>query len=97
MKLKSQLKSHNGKKSFNILKEEHVSVLEEPGSMYIDHKSVENGKAITIGQELIEIISNSDSRESLRAVCSDGTNVKVGKDGGYYDILNEMLDGHCRE
>ena len=65
----------NGKKSVNILKEEHVSVLEEPVPPYIDHCSVENGKAITIGQELIDVISNSDSRESLRAVCFDGTNV----------------------
>ena len=68
----------NGKKSFNILKEEHVSVLEEPGSLYIDHCSVANGKAITIGQELIKGISSSDSRESLRAVCSDATIVNVG-------------------
>ena len=66
-----------------------MSVLEDTGSLYIDHCSVENGKAITIGQELIDVINNSDSRESLRAVCSDGTNVNVGKDGGvirYFEL-----------
>ena len=79
----------HGKKTFNLLKEEHVSVLEATGSLYIDHCSVENGKAITIGQELIDVINNSDPRESLRAVCSDGTNVNVGKDGGvirYFEL-----------
>ena len=35
-----------------------------------------------MGQELIDVICSSDSIESLRAVCSNGTNVNVGKDGG---------------
>ena len=34
-----------------------------------------------MGQELIDVICSSDSKESLRAVYSDETNVNVGKDG----------------
>ena len=57
----------------------------------VDHCTVENGKATTISRELMDTICSTDSKESLKAVCCDGTNVNVGRDGGIIRILELSL------
>ena len=62
-----------GKKIVQCHKEEHITVLCEPGSTYIDHFTVENGQATTIAKELLDIVYSSNSKDTLRAICCDGT------------------------
>ena len=45
---KVSVEKYGDKKVLHTVKVEHICVLEEPGSLYIDHCTVENCKATTI-------------------------------------------------
>ena len=51
-----------------------------------------NGKATTIPKELIDIIYSSNSKETLRSICCDGTNVNIGRHGGILHIMELNLE-----
>ena len=57
-----------------VVKEEHYSLLKEPGSEYVGHVSPVNGEAITICNTIIEYFSTEDHGDlsKLRVVGCDG-------------------------
>ena len=74
-----------------IIKEEHVPILSEPGSRYIDHLSPIDGKALTLAKDLLDILAETSSRDSLKAICCDGCIKNTGAKGGVIAIIENEL------
>ncbi|GBM85393.1 hypothetical protein AVEN_122004-1 [Araneus ventricosus] len=63
----------------NIIKEEHITIVQEPKSKYIGHITVSNGEAITIAKGIIEFLKqNEQGLSNLTVIGCDGTNVNKG-------------------
>ncbi|GBN04590.1 hypothetical protein AVEN_244234-1 [Araneus ventricosus] len=63
----------------NFLKEEHITIVQEPKSKYIGHITVSNGEAITIAEGIIEFLKqNEQGLSDLTVIGCDGTNVNTG-------------------
>lgn len=72
--------------------EEHLSLIEEPGSQYIGHITPETGSAKHIVKSLIEFLhTNCTSLSDIVAVGCDGTKVNTGRVGGTIRLLEEEL------
>lgn len=72
--------------------EEHITLLEEPGSNYIGHLSPISGTALNILDSLTEFLdSSSISFENLEVVGCDGTNTNVGTKGGIISLLERKI------
>lgn len=72
--------------------EEHITLLQEPGSNYIGHLSPVSGTALSILDSLIEFLDNSSiSFDSLEVVGCDGTNTNVGTKGGIISLLERRI------
>ena len=52
---------------------DHYILVAFPQNSYIDHVSLENGKADDISKEILSVIPSTDSTESLEAVVCDRT------------------------
>lgn len=67
-----------------IVKEDHYSIIQEPGSKYIGHVTPESGSAKSISVSIFSFISKNvpASLEMLQAVGCDGTVVNTGYKGG---------------
>lgn len=65
-----------------IKKEDHYVVVAYPGELYVDHASPQSGKASDIATEILSIIRETNSVDTLTAVLSDGTNVNTGEHNG---------------
>ena len=74
----------DGKKTKTLLKnsrsavKEHIVVISEPGSGYLDHFVPASGKGATIANELYSLLIEYDSVESLLAIGADGTSANTG-------------------
>lgn len=73
-------------------KEEHVTVISEPGSEYVDHFTPSNGKSATLAEELHMLVLEKESSGSLRVIGADGTNVNTGEKGGAIKLLEDKLE-----
>lgn len=65
--------------------EEHITLLQEPGSQYIGHTTPKSGKSIHLAESICEFFrSNSGTiaQTTFNAVGCDGTNANVGHKGG---------------
>lgn len=69
-----------GNKKFkSMIKEEHISLISEPGGNYIGHVSCERGDAETITKNILSYLKDSDiSLNDLEAIGCDGTNTNTG-------------------
>ena len=74
------------------IREEHVTVISEPGSVYIDHFTPLNDKAASLADELYTLLLEKNSSSTLRVIGADGTNVNTGQKGGAIKILEDKLD-----
>ena len=72
-------------------KEEHYSIVSYPGNIYIDHVVLESSKAADITKELMSVIIETNSVESIQGVVCDGTNNNTGKSNGIIRKLEENL------
>lgn len=64
-------------------KEDHISFVQQPDSLFIGHKTVECGKAIAIVDSIKELIKDkSISIDKIKAIGVDGTNVNTGCEAG---------------
>lgn len=71
----------NGRHS--TISEEHISLVEEPGSYFIGHYPVETGDADTILNEMIKYLKSKFVEfDKLDAVGCDGAAVNTGWKGG---------------
>ena len=79
--------------SKDTIQEEHISIIEEPGSKYSGHIAVKTGSAKTIATGLYDFLCeyNIDT-EKLLAIGCDGTAVNTGSKGGVIRILELKLD-----
>jgi len=72
--------------------EEHVSLIEEPGSKYIGHISPCGGSATKIKQSIMNhFTTNNISVDKLVAIGCDGTNVNTGRNKGIIRLIEEEL------
>ena len=67
------------KERFGVEVEEHIVVIQEPESLYLDHITPNSGRADDISNELISLIQERNSVTSLIALCCDGAPVNTGK------------------
>jgi len=74
------------------ISEEHVSLIEEPGSTYIGHISPSNGSAAEIKRGIVDYFSaNNISLSNLVAIGCDGTNVNTGRINGVIRLIEKEL------
>ena len=69
------------------IKEEHISIISEPGSVYQDHITPNSGKASDIASELYGFIDKRNSEENLIVIGADGTAVNTGANNGAIRLL----------
>ena len=68
---------------FDFVREEHITLVAEPGSNYVGHFTPYSGKAKDISEGLLEFCSSHDLYlNSLNAIGCDGTNINTGTKGG---------------
>jgi len=73
--------------------EEHISMIEEPGSKYIGHVAPASGSAKDIKGSIVNFLEKNDfSFADLVAVGCDGTNVNTGRIGGAIRLLEEPFN-----
>ena len=62
-----------------IIKEEHITIVREPSSSYIDHLTPDNGTSRCFANEILYLIFETGSSGSLNALLCDTTVVNTGK------------------
>ena len=72
--------------------EEHYTIVEEPGSNYIDHLIPNSGRAQDVAKELISFIHDNRSKESLQALGCDGCPTNIGKHSGIIRTIEVALN-----
>ena len=65
--------------------EEHVTILEEPGSKYLGHIAPKDGTGSCIAEGILSYLE--DKNTELRAIGCDGTNTNTGRKNGVISIL----------
>ena len=72
--------------------EEHISLIEEPGSKYLGHVTPLSGTAEAIKQTLMDFLNERyESLNKFVAIGCDGTNVNTGRAGGTIRLMEEEL------
>jgi hypothetical protein len=89
----SKVNEKKGSKYYmRSVKEEHVTLVEEPGSKYIGHVTVADGSALSIKSSIIEHFNNSAiPTERLKVIGADGTNVNTGSKSGVIRLMELEL------
>lgn len=81
------------KQYVRFAQEEHVVLLQEPGSLYIGHLTPIAGSASCISFSIIDYLqSHNIDTSSIVAVGCDGTAVNTGHRGGVIRLLEEKLN-----
>ena len=73
------------------IKEEHYVIVSFPGDNYIDHVVPSSSKSEDVAKEILSVINDTNSTESLSALVCDGTNNNTGKSNGIIRRLEESL------
>lgn len=82
-----------GSKRFRVIvQEEHISIIKEPGSVYVGYVVPTSGSARNIERAIHSFLTTEKiSPASLMAVGCDGTNTNTGKVGGVIRLLENRL------
>ena len=76
-----------------LIKEEHISIIQEPGSHYLGHLTTQLGTARNISSSIMDFLQVNDIDYSqLIAIGCDGTAVNTGPKGGIIKLLEEKID-----
>lgn len=75
----------------SVVKEEHFSVLAEPGGEYIGHVSVASGSASAITGEIFDYLNRENIPKDFDAVGCDSTNVNTGWENGIIRSIETCL------
>ena len=70
--------------------QEHV-VVGEPGACYLTHVSPQDGRGITIANEVYDAIKGIELSHTLKVVGTDGTASMTGNKAGFIRCLEEKL------
>lgn len=95
---RAMVQDKNGKSHIRMIKEEHVSVTEEPSGQYLWHFVPEDAvypekPALKVAQAIYDLLVAHDSTDSLRVLAGDSTNMNTGWKGGTHALV-ENLVGH---
>lgn len=75
-----------------VIKEEHISVLQEPGSKYLGHVTPTSGSGRSIANAIVNLLNESGiGSDSLLGIGCDGTVVNTGKKNGAIRFLELEL------
>ena len=90
-----------------LITEEHVTLVQEPGSHYIGHITPISGSARNIAATMMDFFSERDiDLKDIIAIGCDGTAVNTGSKGGIIRVLEENIQRplqwvvcllHCNE
>ena len=69
------------------IKEEHYVLVTYPEKKYLDHVSPQSGKSVDVAKEILEVVHENLSHESLLAIVADGTPVNTGIHGGIIRLM----------
>lgn len=87
-----QLASLDEKKYRKTIVEEHITLIQEPGSKYLGHVTPTSGTANNITKSITDYLTeNGISVDNIVAVGCDGTNVNTGRNGGVLRLLEVYL------
>ena len=76
----------------SVIVEEHISLVDEPGSSYLAHITTESGTAISIKNSIVNFITQSELDVSkFNVVGCDGTAVNTGSKGGVIALLEKKF------
>lgn len=74
------------------IQEEHISLVEEPGSKYMGHLAVKSGSAREISDCIAQFIETAQmKKDEIKALGCDGTAVNTGQKGGVIRLLETKL------
>ncbi|CAH2098548.1 unnamed protein product [Euphydryas editha] len=80
------------KRSRMIVQEEHITIIKEPGYLYVGYVVPESGTSKNIEKAIYSFLATENmSLESLMAVGCDDTNINTGKVGGVIYLLKRRL------
>lgn len=69
--------------AIKMIKEEHISFVQEPNSFFICHKAIHSGTADSVCDAIESIFDeNNISASTIKAIGCDGTSVNTGAEGG---------------
>ena len=71
---------------------EHNTIIEEPGSMYVDHLVPKSGKVKDIANDLLTFIFDNESSNSLQALGCDDCPANTGIHSGIIRSIEVALD-----
>ena len=87
----AQVKRSN-KMSKQVVTEEHVVIITEPGSKFIDHVTPKSGHSVEIASSILQSLqSNAIDAGKLQAIGCDGTAVNTGNKNGIIAILEKRI------
>uniref|UniRef100_UPI00358F8643 uncharacterized protein n=1 Tax=Myxine glutinosa TaxID=7769 RepID=UPI00358F8643 len=79
----TQVHGTDNKNHRTTVKEEHVSIIAEPGSSYFSHTTPSSGSSKSIAESLVASLKEWNVKtEDINVVGCDGTNVNTGHTGG---------------
>lgn len=82
----------SGKCYRTLIVEEHISLIQEPGSIYLGYVVPNVGTAKGIEISIAEFLSREEILlHELMAIGCDGTNVNIGKNGGIIRLFEKRL------
>jgi hypothetical protein len=91
---KTRTQTKKGDKYYgSIVKEEHISLIQEPNCVYLGHLTVSSGSAASIKNGILNFfIDKGISTDSLIAIGCDGTVVNTGTKAGVLSLLEAELN-----
>ncbi|XP_031637031.1 uncharacterized protein LOC116349635, partial [Contarinia nasturtii] len=76
-----------------IVKEEHISIVQEPNSLFIGHKAVKDGTAISIANAIDKcLVEKSIPIRQIKGLGCDSTAVNTGHQGGVIRVMEEKFN-----
>uniref|UniRef100_UPI00358EBD2F uncharacterized protein n=1 Tax=Myxine glutinosa TaxID=7769 RepID=UPI00358EBD2F len=89
----TQVHGTDNKNHRTTVKEEHVSIIAEPGSSYFSHTTPSSGSSKSIAESLVASLKERNVKtEDINVVGCDGTNVNTGHTGGVIRQLEETFN-----
>ncbi|KAE8751248.1 hypothetical protein FOCC_FOCC002076, partial [Frankliniella occidentalis] len=85
-------KTAHGRCRRRKVKEEHISIMAEPGSKFLGHSTPISGHAVSIVNSIVGHINSKDiSLDETSSIGCDGTSVNTGHKGGVIRLLELKL------
>ena len=80
-----------GKRKNVVFKEEHVSVISQPGGDYVTHLTPPGGKGVEIANDLAKLLHAHNLVETTEVVGCDSSAVNTGNQNGVLAVLERIF------